>query len=117
MYEKCSILKDVPTTTSGSTVAVDPLVKPSLVEDLNDAKRFLAAGHPYTAVEWLIAEVERLTAENMEIRQDRQIILASEMRMRRALMSVTDCQGVSCCDQSENVYQEARKALAEAVRP
>ena len=30
---------------------------------------------------------------------------------RKALLEVTDCQGVSCGDQSENVYQTVRQAL------
>jgi hypothetical protein len=31
-----------------------------MIENIEDAKRFLAAGHPYPAAEWLIAEVERV---------------------------------------------------------
>jgi hypothetical protein len=34
-----------------------------VIANVGDAKKFIAAGHPNTAAEWLIAEVERLATE------------------------------------------------------
>ena len=124
MYEKCSILKDTPTRTTGSTGAVDPQVK-SAIQCLGDAKRFLAAGYPNTAAEWLIAEVERLKEEadlaeaykqHWKETDDRCCELQAEVERLTADLAYADSKATETELQHKKVLQVQRESLTGECR-
>ena len=96
------------------------------IDSVDDAKRFLAAGHPNTAAEWLIVEVARLTAALQQIASANVAERSIAGTMRRPALHAlghphTLCETCGKANVSCPIYPQETQTcveyVAEAVRP